>query len=190
MKVLAIQGSPRKKGNTDLVLDWVLKAVRQKGHRSLGKLYAADLEVCGCRECFACQKHEGEPGCGIKDDMEIVYKKMLAADLIVLATPVFCWGPTAQLKAILDRLYATFKFGEDPYISLLEGKKAALVVTAGGSEDDGANCCEEMYRSLFAFARAKDRGVFIAPNLGVPSATKKDTKLMKKAEAFGARIAV
>ena len=189
MKVLAIQGSPRKKGNTDLVLDWVLKAVRQKGHRSLGKLYAADLDVAGCGECFACQRHEEEPGCSIKDDMGIVYKKMLAADLIVLATPVFCWGPTAQLKAILDRLYATFKFGEDPYVSLLEGKSAALVVTAGGGEDDGADCCEEMYRELFKFARAKDRGVFIAPNLSVPAATRTDTKLMKKAEAFGARIA-
>ena len=189
MKVLAIQGSPRKKGNTDIVLDRILRAVRKKGHRSLGKLYAADMDVSGCIECFACQKCEGEPGCSIEDDMETVYKKMLSADLIVLATPVFCWGATAQLKSILDRLYATFKFDSDPYISLLEGKSVALVVTAGGSEKEGADVCEAMYKALFEFAHAKNKGVFIAPHLSTPAATKKDAKLLKKADAFGAKIA-
>jgi len=188
MKVLAIQGSPRKNGNTDILLDQVLAVLRKRGHRSLGKIYAARLKISGCTECFRCQKVEDKPGCAIKDDMQPIYDKMLKADMIILATPVFCWGPTAQLKAILDRLFATFKFTKDPFTCLLKGKRMALIVTAGGTREDGADQCKEMYRSLMRFAGAKDVGVFIAPQLTEPAATKKDRRLLKRAADFAKRL--
>lgn len=189
MKVLAIQGSPRKNGNTDVVLDRVLNALHDTEQADVEKLYARSLDVSGCIECFACQKVRDVPGCSIKDNMVEVYDKMLSADLIVIASPVFCWGFTAQLKAILDRLYATFKFDEDPYVSMLDGKRVALIVTAGGGRDDGASACEECYQKLFAFARAQDCGALIVPSLTEPSDTRSDEALMKRADAFAADLA-
>lgn len=188
MKVVAIQGSPRKRGNTDVILDRVLAAVRKKGHRSLGKVYAAKLKIAGCSECFACQKNDNEPGCAIQDDMQTVYDKLLKADLVILATPVFCWGPTAQIKAVMDRLYATFKFKDDSYVSMLEGKQFALIVTAAGTKEEGAVLCEQAHNALMKFMRAKDGGTFLAPLLKDPATTRKDEKLMKRVDAFAARL--
>ena len=93
------------------------------------------------------------------------------------------------MKAILDRLYATFKFDEDPYISLLEGKRVALIVTAGGDVDDGANVCEECYQQLFNFAHAIDCGVFIAPLLKQPSDTAADDDLLARVDSFADDLA-
>lgn len=189
MNILAIQGSPRRNGNTDVLLDRALDVLREAEQAEVEKTYGRDLDVSGCVECFACQKVKDAPGCSIKDDMVGLYDKMLAADLIVFASPVFCWGFTAQLKAILDRLYATFKFNEDPYVSMLEGKKVALIVTAGGGRDDGAGACGECYEKLFAFARAQDCGVLAATSLKQPDDTQGDEGLMKRVDAFAADLA-
>lgn len=189
MKILALQGSPRKNGNTDILLDRVLDSLREAKGAEVEKLYARDLDVGGCIECFACQKVMDRPGCALRDDMIELYDKILDADLTIYATPVFCWGPTAQLKAILDRLYATFKFNEDPYITLLEGKRVALIVTAGGDAEDGANVCEECCQKLFSFARASDCGVFIAPLLKQPDDTRADDDLMARVDSFADELA-
>ena len=189
MKVLAIQGSPRKNGNTDILLDRVLARLREAHGADAEKLYAAKLDVGGCIECFSCQIVTGEPGCAVKDDMGQVYEKMLAADLLVFASPVFCWGMTAQIKAVFDRLYATFKFNEEPYVSLLEGKRAALIVTAGGEEDDGAAICREGYQKLMGFARAQDCGALLAPMLKEPSDTEADGAVLARADAFADDVA-
>ena len=135
MDILAIQGSPRKNGNTDIVLDWTLDALRDTTQAHVEKVYVRDLDIGGCIECFACQKVVDKPGCSVKDDMIELYDKILAADLVVYASPVFCWGMTAQIKAVFDRLYATFKFNQEPYVSMLKGKRGALIVTAGGTRD-------------------------------------------------------
>jgi len=97
---------------------------------------------------------------------------------------------SAQLKAVVDRLFATFKFDDEgEYVALLGGKRAALVVTAGGTKDEGADLCKAAFDRLVRFGRMKSSGALIAPLLREPADTKRDAKLMKKAEAFGERIA-
>ncbi len=189
MNLLAIQGSPRKNGNTDIVLDRVLARLRDRHAAQVDKVYAHDLDIGGCNECFACQKVLDAPACAVQDDMQGLYDKMLAADLIVFASPVFCWGVTAQLKAIWDRLYATLKFEQDPYTSLLAGKAAAMIVTAGGDVDDGATAAEEGFTKLFEFARGKIAGTLLAPSLKQPEDTASDAKLLAGADAFADDVA-
>lgn len=189
MKVLAIQGSPRKNGNTDIVLDRFLDRLREAHEADMEKLRAPRLDIGGCIECFACQKTLDAPACAVKDDMTEVYDKMLDVDLIVFASPVFCWGLTAQIKAVFDRLYATFKFTENPCVSLLEGKCTALIVTAGGDKQAGATACQEAYDRLFEFARAKDCGTFLAPLLKEPADTAGDRDLLARAAAFADEVA-
>jgi len=188
MKVVAVQGSPRIGGNTEIVLEAVLEGLKESTDAEVELIRAAAKRIAGCSECFACQTVGDKPGCAVHDDMDGVYEALLGADLIILASPVFCWGVTSQLKAVLDRLYACFKFGEDPPRCLLEGKHLALVLTAGGGPDDGLNNCVAMYESLVSFGRAVDRGRLVCPFLADPVKTRRDEALLERARRFGASL--
>ncbi len=168
MNALILQGSPREGGNTEVLANHVAKTMTQGG-ASVRTIRLADLELHGCRECFACQKVQDHPGCPTKDDMPAVYDAVRDTDLIILATPVFCWGMTAQLKAAIDRFYAFCKFGVAPdggVHSLIAGKQSALLVTAGGGPYDGAELCVSAYRRIAEFMQLKDRGELVEAPAG------------------------
>jgi multimeric flavodoxin WrbA len=97
--VLGIYGSPRKGGNSDRLLDKALEGARSAGAETR-TLYARDLTISGCLECGGCD----ETGkCVVKDDMQSVYPLLEEADIIFLASPIFFYGLTAQLKCLIDR---------------------------------------------------------------------------------------
>ena len=184
MQALILQGSPRQGGNTELLADHVARTMSQGG-AAVRTIRLADLELHGCRECFACQKVLDLPGCPTKDDMPAVYDAVAEADLIVLATPVFCWGMTAQLKAAVDRFYAFCKFGAAPdggLLSLIAGKQSALLVTAGGGPYDGAELCVSGYRSMAEFMGLKDRGELVEAPAGETGAARQ--ALLSRAANF------
>ena len=188
MKVVAIQGSPRRGGNTEIVLDAVIEGLTQKTDAEVSVIRAAAKRISGCVEDFACQMVADAPGCSIQDDMSEVYEALLGADLVLLASPVFCWSVSAQLKAILDRLYACFKFSASPPTCLLAGKSLALVMTAGGGPNDGANLIEAMYDQLVQLGQGVDRGRFLGALMKEPGQTRRDTGLLERARQFGASL--
>jgi multimeric flavodoxin WrbA len=99
MRVLGINGSPRRGGNTDLLLAKVMKGAADKGAETK-TIILNDLKISPCQHCDACF----EAGvCRIKDDMQTVYREMEKADRIVLASPVHFLGLSAQMKAMIDR---------------------------------------------------------------------------------------
>jgi multimeric flavodoxin WrbA len=102
MKVLGIYGSPRKGGNTDLLLDQALAGARSAG-AEVSSIYARDLKISGCLECGGCSK---TGVCGTRDDMQRVYPAIKEAEVIILASPVFFYGFSSQLKALIDRCQA------------------------------------------------------------------------------------
>lgn len=104
MKILGIMSSPRIKGNTDLLLEEALKGAQSQGAET-EKLLIHNLKISGCLEIYACLK---DGNCVIKDDMYNIYPKLLGADRIIIASPMFFYGVTAQLKAIIDRSQATW----------------------------------------------------------------------------------
>jgi len=99
MNVLGIYGSPRRKGNTDILLDKALEGARSAG-AEVTSVYARKLKMSGCLECGGCDK-TGK--CVVKDDMQNVYPMLQAADVIILASPIFFYGMSAQIKALIDR---------------------------------------------------------------------------------------
>jgi NAD(P)H-dependent FMN reductase len=102
LKVLGIAGSPRRGGNTDLLLAEVMKGAKSKG-AEVKTIVLNDLDITPCQHCDACF----EAGiCRIKDDMHTVYRELEQADRIVLASPVHFMGVTAQTKAMIDRCQA------------------------------------------------------------------------------------
>jgi multimeric flavodoxin WrbA len=102
MKILGIYGSPRKEGNTDIILDKVLEGARTSG-ADVKVIYARNLKISGCRECGGCDK-TGK--CVIIDEMQPIYPLLLEADIIFLASPIFFYDMTAQVKLLIDRCQA------------------------------------------------------------------------------------
>lgn len=102
MKILGIYGSPRKKGNSELLLDKALEGARSEG-AEISTVYCRKLDMCGCLECGGCDE-TGE--CVVKDDMQKVYPLMMEADIIFIASSIFFYDVTAQAKAVIDRSQA------------------------------------------------------------------------------------
>ncbi|HEY86480.1 MAG TPA: flavodoxin family protein, partial [Dehalococcoidia bacterium] len=99
LKVLGIAGSPRRAGNTDLLLAEVMKGAASRW-AEVKTIILSNLEIAPCQHCDACL----ETGrCKIEDDMQMVYDELEQADRIVLASPIQFMGVTAQAKAMIDR---------------------------------------------------------------------------------------
>ena len=102
VKVLGIYGSPRKEGNTDLLLDRILEGSRAAG-AEVESIYVRKLKISGCLECGGCDE-TGE--CVVQDDMQTVYPLLQESDIIFLASPNFFYSVTAQVKLLIDRSQA------------------------------------------------------------------------------------
>jgi len=130
LKVLAINGSPRKNGNTATVLRELGKIAGKNGGE-VEQVNLIDLNFSDCRECMDCKKGAE---CVTNDDMQGVYKKMQEADVIVLGSPVFMDAETGMTKNLIDRTFALLAPGKDPTsfeTRLKKGKKAFVVFTCG-----------------------------------------------------------
>lgn len=102
MRVLGLACSPRRGGNTDLLLDELLRGAREAGAET-EKVDVCRLRITPCRNCGACEK-TGQ--CRIRDEMQGLYRQIELADVVILASPIFFYGVTAQCKALIDRCQA------------------------------------------------------------------------------------
>ncbi len=139
MFVLGLQGSPRKKGNTSVLLSAFLDQVEKLGGR-FRVLDATRTEIKPCVECGTC---ETKGYCPLDDEMQPLYPLLRKADLVVLATPIFFYGATAQLKALIDRSQALWSrkyvLGlEDPGRKWRKGLLLTVGATKGKNIFDGA----------------------------------------------------
>lgn len=101
MRILAVNGSPRKGGNTDLLLDEMEK-IMQRHQVETETIFLRDIELEPCDGCKYCREHLGE--CHIEDDFTSLFEKSSAAEGIILATPVYFGSATPPLKAYMDRV--------------------------------------------------------------------------------------
>jgi len=124
MKVLAFVGSPRKGGNTDVLVDRIMEGARERG-AEVEKIYLNELNVRMCQACDGCRKHIEDP-CVLGDDMVAVHEKLRACDAFVVGTPIYYFGPSAQAKVFLDRWYALA--GAEGEGHRLKGKRMALAL--------------------------------------------------------------
>jgi multimeric flavodoxin WrbA len=120
-KVLGIIGSPRKKGNTHLLVEKVLEGAQDAGALT-EPLLLGDLAI---RECDGCHVCWNQKPCSKKDDMIDVYYKIEQSDIIVFGTPVYWYGPTALMKCLIDR-FVFFNCPENR--KSIQGKGAILVI--------------------------------------------------------------
>ena len=165
MNVTIIQGSPRKNGNTATLVAAVAGRLHAGGV-ALSSAYLHGMELAPCNGCMACQKVEDAPGCVIKDDMQALFQQLLTSDCIVFASPVYCYGFSAQMKLFLDRISCLIKFGPDgAFVSLLAGKSCALLVTAACDPYAGADLVVETYNRIAGAYGMSSLGYIVATDV-------------------------
>ena len=150
-KVLILEGSARPNGNSCILSNEFARGAEEVGH-SVEKVQISRKKLSGCLGCNACYRNGGT--CVQKDDMEEIRAKMLDADIIVLASPIYFYSMTAQMKTVIDRTYAFF--------NQLAGKTFYFIVTCAATD---ASFTETMLASLRGFTccvpEAKEGGVVL-----------------------------
>lgn len=126
MNVVAISCSPRVGGNCDKLIDTILSGMEKNNNVVFDKFKLSTMNINGCKACYSCKSGEG---CIQKDDMQILYKRLNEADLIIFASPIYMGHITGIGKNFIDRMFALMK--EDFEVTLPSGKKAIIVLTQG-----------------------------------------------------------
>jgi len=141
-KVLVLLGSPRKKGNSAILADQIIKGAKAGKAKIIETIYLHGKNIAPCRACMSCQK-KGSKGCSIQDDMQDIYLKLIEADAWVIASPVYWFTMSAQTKIFMDRCFALPAYNQDPF----RGKRIAIAMTYG-DEDPVASGCVNALRTF------------------------------------------
>ncbi|MGB9928847.1 MAG: flavodoxin family protein [Methanosarcina sp.] len=148
-KVLVLSASPRKGGNSDLLCDQFVLGAQAAGHGA-EKIFLKDREINYCTGCGTC--YNGEKSCPQEDDMPEVLEKMITADVIVMATPVYFYTMNGQMKTLIDRTCSRY--------TEINDKDFYFIATAA---DDGKQAMERTIEGFRGFTSclegAKEKGI-------------------------------
>lgn len=148
-KVLILTSSPRKRGNSSALCDRFLEGATEAGN-DVEKVVLADLKINYCTACYSCQRKKGQ--CAQQDDMAPLLEKMVNADVLVLATPVYFYTMCAQMKTVIDRTVARY--------TEIAGKEFYFIVAAADTSKAAMARTIESFRGFTAcLPGAKEKGI-------------------------------
>jgi multimeric flavodoxin WrbA len=153
--VLGIVGSPRRGGNTDILVDEVLRGAAEAGAK-VKKIYLRGLDIKPCLACDSCKK-TGK--CVQKDDAPALLEQMEHSDVWVLGTPVYFWGPSAQLKTLIDRIYV---YGTVQY-KAFTGQHAILTIPMEDTNEKTARHTVGMLTDTLNYLKVGLSDTILAP---------------------------
>jgi multimeric flavodoxin WrbA len=182
-KVVILLGSPRKRGNSAALAERIAEGARSSG-AEVTSFYLHGMKIAPCNACEGCHQPEST-GCVIKDDMQKIYPKLVEADAIVYASPIYWFTLSAQLKLAIDRCYALG--GSDRH--KLAGKRMVLVFAYGGEDPFISGCTNAIrtFQDAFAFIGAEIVGMVYA-SAGAAGDIKSNTKMMDGALDLGRKL--
>jgi len=158
MKIVVFNGSPRLKGNVELLLEEALKVIDTTAH--MVKIFNLNkMNIKPCQDCGGCNN---TGICIIEDEMESIYNAIRDADRIILACPIFFSGVSAQTKIMIDRCQA---FWCEKYLlkkalkGNLYGRKGLFITLGGRKSDTGIRCSEETIKAFFRSISVPDHEV-------------------------------
>lgn len=170
MKVTILQGSARKKGNTAKVLTWVEEELTAMGHE-VNNIYLHSKNLKGCMGCAKCKETSDAMGCIQKDDVPEVLEQMIRSQLVIFSSPLYFWGFSAQIKAVIDRTYCLYTNPNQPeHASLVEGQRQALIATGAGGYDDNAEGMVDAFGRIQKYHKAINVGTLFIDSCTTPDA--------------------
>ncbi|MGY5874151.1 MAG: flavodoxin family protein [Candidatus Thorarchaeota archaeon] len=175
--VLGIVGSPRVGGNTDILVDHILAGAIEAGAHT-EKIVLRKLTILPCESCDICRK-TGK--CKQNDDMSGLLEKMERSSVWVLGTPVYWWGPTAQMKAFVDRWYGA-KYQE------FKGKDIILAIPSGGGNDSYARHIVGMFSDIADYIRMNLAATVLAPGVGSRGSIRTKQQILDEAQRVGREV--
>ncbi|HNQ77551.1 MAG TPA: flavodoxin family protein [Acidobacteriota bacterium] len=183
-KVLVLLGSPRKKGNSAILAEQIGKGAKSC-KAEVETIYLHGKKIAPCKACMSCQK-KGAKGCAIKDDMQEIYPKLIEAGAWVIASPVYWFTMSAQMKTCMDRWFALRAYQKDPY----RGRKIAVAMTYGGEDPFDSGCVNALRTFQDAFSYTGSDLVGMVYGSAVDEGDiKSNRKLMQEALELGKRLA-
>lgn len=184
-RVLCVAGSPRRQGNSDLLLDALVAGVREAGGTPV-LLVARDAGVGFCRGCNACSK---DGHCIQRDGMDSVYAEIDAAAAIAVATPVFFATVPAVLKTLLDRCqpyWARRYVLHEP--APAHRRPGAILVVGGGGDPFGADCAVTPVKSVLNVLYVRSDRVLKVVGPDKPGDIACEPQALKRAEQIGSEL--
>jgi multimeric flavodoxin WrbA len=184
-KVLVLLGSPRKKGNSAVLAGMIAKGAKAVGAR-VETLFIHGMKIAPCKSCYACQKPNSK-GCAIKDDMQSVYKKLIEADVWVIASPVYWFTMSAQTKLWMDRCFALLPHAKEAFVD----KRIAIAMSYGDNDPFKSGCVNALrtFQDAYGYVQANICGIVYGSAMDTGE-IKKNEALMKEAEELGRQIVV
>ena len=176
MNILILSGSPRKGGNTELLAEAFTKGAAAHHHVEI--VSVRDYKVNPCLGCNICFKTNG--ACAQKDDMALIYEKMSQADMLVISSPVYFYGISAQLKAIIDRFH-------NPIRDTFHIKKTALLLVGAASLPELFDAVLTEYNLCLKFFNIEDTGKVLVRGVK-DKGDIKNTDALNEAYKFGQSI--
>jgi multimeric flavodoxin WrbA len=182
-KVLGIVGSPRRNGNTHVLVAEILRGA-DEGNAHTEMLFLADLKINECDGCHRCWKGMK---CPKKDDMLKLYPKIIESDILLFGTPVYWYGPTALMKLLIDR-FVYFNCPRNR--EKIRGKKAAIVAPFEDESIDTASLLLHFFEKSLAYLEMSLAGTLLVPGVTKPGEVRKKSSYMKEAYQLGQKIAL
>jgi len=181
-KILAVMGSPRKKGNTHILISKILEGARSEGVAG-DCLFLGDLTIQECDGCYRCWKGKE---CNKDDDMNGIYPRIIESAAIVFGTPVYWYGPTALIKAFLDR-FVYFNCPENR--EHIKGKPAVLAVPCEEADPAAADLVKAMFEKSLQYLEMNLIGFIIVPGVTKRGEIIKKQGPLEEAYNLGIRLA-
>lgn len=187
MKALAFQGSPRIEGNTDILLKETLRPIYESGNDvMLFKLNFMNIKPC--QDCGGCDK-TGE--CIINDDMNEIYDAIMEADRIILASPIFFFGMSAQAKIMIDRCQSFWcekYLLKNPIPEGQYGRKGLLLLVGGMKKEIGIQCAEATAKAFFRTISVPEHETLSFTGVDAKGAILEHPTALKEAYEAGERL--
>ena len=187
MQITTLLGSAKKKGNTATVLGWVEEDLKLQGH-AVERIYLNNKSIGGCLGCAKCRENPDEIACVQKDDAIDILEQMISSEVVLFASPIYFWGFSAQIKALIDRGYSLVTNYHKPgHTSLMEGKRIGLLVTGADAYKDNAEGMFTAFDRIVEFLLARKSGELYVGECSVPSELPEEVKdkALKLAQTLG-----
>lgn len=181
-KILGVVGSPRKNGNTHILVSKILDGAIDEG-ATVDTIFLDDLLIRECDGCHACWKGNE---CSKKDDMNDIYPRIIESDTIIFGTPVYWYGPTALMKSFIDR-FVYFNCPENR--PKIRGKAAVIAVPFEEVDPETVAPLELFFKKCFSYLEMSFAGKIIAPGVGWKGEILEKVDRIKEAYELGMRLA-
>ena len=182
-RILVVLGSPRKNGNSAILAKQIAQGAKSAGVK-VESVFLQGLKIAPCRSCLICQKTNSK-GCAVKDDMQLIYPKLIEAEAWVIASPVYWFNMSAQTKIFMDRCFALIAYAKNPFA----GKKIAIAMSYGDVDPFVSGCINALrsFQDAFSYTGSKIIGMVYGSAMKAGEIRENEV-LMRQAEELGKRL--